>query len=69
MKKFAFAAAALGALVIALPSIASAETVVIHRGEHHRHFEGARAEYRMHREWHPMHHHHDRVVIVRHHRY
>jgi hypothetical protein len=69
MKKFTFAAAALGALVIALPSIASAETVVINRGEHHRHFEGARAEYRMHHDWHPMHHHHDRVVIVRHHRY
>jgi hypothetical protein len=64
MKKIGFAIAALGAIAVAAPSIASAETVVIKHG--HRHFDGARAEYRMHRDWHPYHRHHDRTVIIRH---
>ena len=64
MKKIGFALAALSAIVIAAPSIANAETVVIKRG--HRHWDGARAEYRMHRDWHPFHRHHDRTVIIRH---
>ena len=65
MKKIGFALAALGAIVIAAPSIANAETVVIRHG--HRHWDHARAEYRMHRDWHPFHrHHHDRTVIIRH---
>jgi hypothetical protein len=69
MKKLGFALAALSAIVLAAPSIASAETVVIrHGGDHHR-FDRSRAEYRMHRDWHPMHRHHDRVVIVKRHRY
>jgi hypothetical protein len=52
MKKFGYVIAALAAIAFAAPSIASAETVVVkHRGMHH--------------EWHP-HHHHDRMVIVKH---
>jgi hypothetical protein len=60
MKKFGYVIAALGAIIIAAPSIASAETVVI-KGGGHRHF-GARAE--MHRDhgWHP----HHNVVVVKH---
>jgi hypothetical protein len=76
MKKFGLVIAALGALVIAAPSIASAQTVVIKRGggyngDHHRGY-GARAEYRGHRDrgyhrgWHG---HRDRVVVIKRHRY
>ena len=75
MKKLGYVAAALGAIAIALPSMASAETVIIKRGGHHYHDYGrARAEYRvpraeyrvhrdygMHRGW--RHHDRDRVVI------
>jgi hypothetical protein len=61
MKKLGFVIAALGAIAVAAPSIASAETVVV------RH--GARAE--MHRDhgWHRDHgmRHHDRMMVVRHH--
>lgn len=70
MKKIGYVLAALGAIVVAAPSIASAETVVIkrgggyHHGYHHGH--GARAEYRG-RGWHRG--HRDRVVIVKKHRY
>ena len=49
MKKLGYVFAALGAIAIAAPSIASAETVVIKRGGHH-HGYGARAEFPMHRE-------------------
>ena len=74
MKKFGYVIAALGALVIAAPSIASAETVVIKRGGYHGHNHGygARAEYRGHRDrgyhrgWHG---HRDKVVIIKKHRY
>ena len=74
MKKLGYVLAALGAIAVAAPSIASAETVVIKRGAHHKHF-GARAELREHRDfglhrgWH--HQHADKVVIVkkRHHAY
>jgi hypothetical protein len=65
MKKFALALAAIGALAVAVPSIASAETVMINRGGHH-HWDrdrGARAEMRhghgWHHDWHR--HHHDRM--------
>ena len=70
MKKFGYVAAALGAIAIALPSIASAETVVIKRGGYHHDWNRAHAEYRVHRDngWHRGHHDHDRVVI-RDHRY
>jgi hypothetical protein len=68
MKKLGYVVAALGAIAIALPSIASAETVVIKRGGYHHGWEHARAEYRIHRDnglhrgwWH--HRDHDRVVI------
>ena len=68
MKKLGFALAALGAMVIAAPTIASAETVIIKRGHHHD-WDRARAEYRIHRDWHrdyrPF-HHHDRTVIIKH---
>jgi len=65
MKKFGYIIAALGAIAIAAPTIASAETVVIKRGGHHY---GARAEFREHRGWDQgLHRHHaDRVVIVKH---
>jgi len=67
MKKFGYVIAALGAIVIAAPSIASAETVVIKRGGYH-HGYGAHAQYREHhRGWHEgwRHGHHDRVVVVK----
>jgi hypothetical protein len=79
MKKFGYIIAALGAIAIAAPSIASAETVVIKRGDRH-HF-GARAEFREHRDhgwrehrdhgWHEgwRHRHADRVVIIKHRRH
>jgi hypothetical protein len=66
MKKFGLIIAALATIVIAAPSIASAETVVIKRGGHHQGY-GARAQ--MHRDhgWHRggMHRGHDRVVVVK----
>ncbi len=72
MKKLAYVIAALGAIAIVAPSIASAETVVIRHGgdrDHHRVY-GARAEFREHRDhgWHEgwRHRHADRVVIVKH---
>jgi hypothetical protein len=62
MKKLGYVIAALGAMAVAAPSIASAETVIVEGGHHHHRDFGARAE--MHRDhgW----HHHDRMVIVRH---
>jgi hypothetical protein len=50
MKKFGYIVAALAALAIAAPSIASAETVVIKRGGHHDGYRG---------------HHADKVIIKR----
>lgn len=69
MRKLGFVFAALGAIAVAAPSIASAETVVIKRGGHH-HWGGARAEMRehgWHRGWHNgwRHRHADRVMIVK----
>jgi hypothetical protein len=63
MKKFGYIVAAIVAVGIAAPSIASAETVVIKRGGHH---EDARAEFREHRDHGWRHHHADKVVIVKH---
>ena len=76
MKKFGYVIAALGAIAIAAPSIASAETVMIRHGgdrDHHRGY-GAHAEFREHRDhgWHEgwrRHRHADRVVIVKHRRH
>lgn len=64
MKKLAYVVAALGALAIVAPTMASAETVVIKRGHHHGY--GARAEMREHRDhgWHRG-HHRDRVVVIK----
>ena len=71
MKKLGYVIAALGAIAIAAPSIASAETVVIKRGDHPHY--GARAEFREHRDhgWHEgwRHRHADRVVIIKHRRH
>jgi hypothetical protein len=72
MKKFGYVLAALGAIVIAAPSIASAETVVIKRGGHGwHHGYGARAEMHRNRGWHRgwEGRHHDRVVVIKRHRY
>ncbi|MDB5607921.1 MAG: hypothetical protein JWP25_4821 [Bradyrhizobium sp.] len=66
MKKFGYVIAALGTIAIAAPSIASAETVMVRHGDHHRF--GARAEFREHGD-HGWRHHHDRVVIVKHRRH
>jgi hypothetical protein len=67
MKKFGYVIAALGAIAIAAPSIASAEDVVIRHGDRDHHRDGARAEFRdhgRHEGWNR--HHSDRVVIVKH---
>jgi hypothetical protein len=74
MKKFAYVLAALGALAVAVPSIASAETIVIKRGGHHNGWHGARAQVHHDRGWHNgwrHRHHSDRVVVIkkRYHRY
>ena len=65
MKKFGYVLAALGAIVIAAPSIASAETIVVKRGGYH-HGYGARAEFREHRDFgrHEGWRHHDRKVVI-----
>ena len=65
MKKIAFTVAALGALAVALPSIANADTVVIKK---HSHPLDARAEYRVHRDYgmHEGWHHRDRDVVIKH---
>jgi hypothetical protein len=72
MKKLGYVLAALGAIVIAAPSIASAETIVVKRGGYH-HCYGARAEFREHhdRGWHRgwEGRRHDRVVVIKRHRY
>jgi len=69
MRKFGLMIAALGALAIAAPSMASAETIVIKRSgvHHHGHGHGARAEFRerRHHGWHRGHGHRDRVVVVK----
>ena len=71
MKKLGLAIAAIGALAVALPSIASAETMMVKRGDHHwdRSY-GARAEMRhddMHHDHGWRHHHHDRMDRHHHH--
>ena len=76
MKKLAYVLAAIGAIALAVPSMATtanAETVIIKRGGHHHHH-GARAHFRsdrgMHRGW--RHSHARKVVIIKkrhHHHY
>jgi Ni/Co efflux regulator RcnB len=64
MKKLGYIVAAVAAIAIAAPTVASAEKIVIKRGGHH---DGARAEFRhgdRDRGWHRG---HDRkVVIIKH---
>jgi hypothetical protein len=72
MKKLGYVIAALGAIAIAAPSIAGAETTIIKRdGDHHRF--GARAQFGEHRDFgrhEGWRHHHDRkVVIIKHRRH
>jgi hypothetical protein len=68
MKKLGYVFAALGAIAIAAPSIASAEDGMIKRGGDHHRF-GARAEFREHRDfgrhegWRG---HRDRMVVIKH---
>jgi hypothetical protein len=68
MKKFGYIIAAVGAIAIAAPSVASAETVVIKNGGHRHHGEfrdhrfGPRAEFRHDRGWHRG---HNKVVIIK----
>lgn len=73
MRKLGYVIAALGALIIAAPSIADAQTVVIKkRGYHgHHHHHGARAEFRRDRGWHRGHRHghRDKVVVIKKYRY
>jgi hypothetical protein len=71
MRKIGLVIAALGAIAIAAPSIASAETVIIKRGGHHHGWHGARAQMHHDRGWHRgwRHNHGDRVVIVKKQRY
>ena len=70
MKKLGLVIAAIGTLAVALPSIASAETMMVKRGDHHwdRAY-GARAEMRHDRDRHDgwRHHHHDRMDRHHHH--
>jgi hypothetical protein len=55
MKNLACVIAALAAIAVAAPSMASAETVVVKHGHDWHHG--------WHHHWHP---HHDRVVVVHH---
>jgi hypothetical protein len=73
MKKLGYVIAALGAIAVAAPSIASAQDVVIKHRDHDRYSDhdrfGARAEVREHRDhgWHEgWRHHGDKVVIIKH---
>ena len=70
MRKSGYLIAALGAIALAVPSMANADTVVIKRGHH---WDGARAEYREHRDygWHKGWWHHrdyDHGRVIREHR-
>jgi hypothetical protein len=71
MKKLGYVVAALAAIAVAAPTIASAETVVIKRGGYHHDWHGSRAEFRRDRGWHEgwRHRDHDRVVIKERHRW
>jgi hypothetical protein len=72
MRKLGLVIAALGALAVAVPSIASAETVIIKRGGHHHGWHGARAQvhhdHGRHYGWRHR-HHSNKVVIIKKHRH
>jgi hypothetical protein len=63
MRKLGYVIAALGAIAVAAPSIASAETVVVKHRDHGW-YHGWHRDYGWHRDhgW----RHHDRMVIVKH---
>jgi hypothetical protein len=63
MKKFALAVAAVSALAVTLPSLASAETVVIKKGGHH-HMDRSWHHSHMDRGWHRG--HGKKVVVIKH---
>jgi hypothetical protein len=60
MKKLGFIVAAVAAIAIGAPSVASAEKIIIKRGGDHH---GSRAEFRGHRD-HGWHRGHDRKVVI-----
>ena len=62
MKKLGYVIAALGAIAIAAPSIASAETIVVNHRNH-----GWHRDHGWHEGW--RHRHHDRVVVIKHRRH
>jgi hypothetical protein len=76
MRKLGYVIAALGAIAVAVPSIASAETVVIKHRDHGWHH-GWHRDYGWHRDWRHAYgfdrdrgfRHHDRVVIKQRERY
>ncbi len=72
MKKFGFVIATGAALAVAVPSIASAQTVVIksgergmHRDYHHSEYRGARAQMYRHHSWHRGHDHNKKVIVIK----
>jgi hypothetical protein len=69
MRKFGLIIAAVGALAIAIPSIAGAQTVVIKRGGHHDGWHGSHArmhhDHGRHHGWRHRHHRGDKVVIIK----
>jgi hypothetical protein len=72
MKKIALAFAALTAAAVALPTMASAERIVIREGGDYG-YRGARAQVHVdrgyHRGWYHRSHRPDRVVIIKRHRH
>jgi hypothetical protein len=68
MKKFAYVLGTIAAIAVALPTIASAQTVVIKRGGHHHGWYGARAQmYHHDRGWHRgwRHHHRGPTIVIK----
>ncbi|KWV51734.1 hypothetical protein AS156_11590 [Bradyrhizobium macuxiense] len=72
MSKLGYVFATIGALAVAVPSIASADTIVVGRGGYHHNWNrgwNAHAEMRRDYGWHNgWRHHHDRDMIVKRHR-
>lgn len=66
MKKISFAFAALFALAVVAPTMASAETVIIKKGHHHHHMDRG-----LHHGWHHDRGHGHKTVVIkeRHHSY
>jgi Ni/Co efflux regulator RcnB len=66
MKKLAYLIAAISTIAIAVPSIASAETIVVKHGDRMHRDHGWHRDHAWHRDhgW----RHHDRTVIIKNHR-